>query len=666
MVVWFGLIFLGGQWMVRAAFKLRDNEEGVVGFAVGLAIQIWLANLLEQFLPPDAAFWAAPVLVLLIGLGMNAAQLRTPRELFRIRIVIWHWLAVGLLAYVFTIIGFGLAIFDDYQNLPMVSQLAAGENPPRFVLDPDVNFGYHHFLLLFAAQVMRLADMFPWTALDVSRGLVFGVSVVLTGIWVQRLIRSAIAGVLGGMFGMFSSGTRWLLLLLPPAWVERISGQVTLIGSSAQSVGTLANGLVNPWSIEGTGPILFPWAYLNGIAYPSVMIHNGTGHIGALMTMPILLTHNRWRGWRGWLVTTILLASTALVGEVGVVIGALSWGALTVIYLWQHRRERNLLRTPLRDWLPGSLWGWLLALGVSYVVIMFQGGLFTATLTGMLARLFGTQAGEAYFSLDFALIFPPATVSSHLGVLSIGNFSQLVALLAEMGPFLLVYPLIIVWGIKAYRNRRWYEVSLVLAAVISLLTIFVQYTGNAGISASARLFGGFAGLARTWCFVLFWMWAEKRSAAIKGVLSSLALVAVMGGFVLFGIELIAAQKPVRSTFITDLDARMMDRHWNQLEENVLIFDNVPYRAPTLFARPTDAGITWYENKPEWEALQENFSPQALRAYGFDYAYISDSFMDELTPAQQETLQDACVVVVDEVTAKRTPEYRRLLDIRGCE
>ena len=176
-----------GGWMLAASlFRLRRSETAMVGFGIGLVLQTWLANLLAHGMPILIAFWLSAALVLLAG-GVSALVFR--RNL-RFDFSLSQWLWLGILTLLFNAIGRGLGIFDDYQNLPTISLMAAGDVPPHFALNPALNFGYHYFLLLFAAQFMRIGNMFPWSALDLARGLILALPLILAGLWAYRLTRN--------------------------------------------------------------------------------------------------------------------------------------------------------------------------------------------------------------------------------------------------------------------------------------------------------------------------------------------------------------------------------------------------------------------------------------------------------------------------------------------
>jgi hypothetical protein len=650
--LWAAMWIIGGLWLARAAFHLRDEEETLVGFAIGLIADIWLANLLSQFLPLPLAFWLASAGVLIMGAFLLLP--RGWRAFYSFKIQPGQWIMVFLLTYVFTGISRGLAIYDDYAHLPTVSLMAAGDLPPHFALDPSISYGYHHFLMLFAAQLMRIGGLYPWNALDVGRGLSFGLAIVLTAVWTQRLTRSKMAGFVGGLMAAFGMGTRWLFLLLPESVLSWVSEHIHLIGSAAQTAPDLASALTISWGIEGGGPIDFPFAFANGIISPGVMAHGPNGSIGAAVAIPILLTFNRWRDWRGMAVTILLSASTTLMSEVGIILSLAGWGLLTLVEIVRRRGLR----------LPRTLWQWWIILIAGTLIGLLQGGALTDLAAGLFGQVVTGEAAASYQTVGFLFVWPPEIVSSHLGVMSLTNPAQILAALLEIGPVILVLPLLFIWGIKAIRFGRWYEASIAAAAAISFAMVFVEFSGSTGVRNTARLYG-FIGACILFAVPMVWIWARKRSETLKVALSGLGLVTMMGGVVLFGVELPAMQKPVYSYFLTDLDVLIQRDYWNKLEKDALVFDTITARAPTIFGRATDSNITWYQSKPEWNKLNEAPRPADLRAYGFSYAYFDNKYWDSLPIDVQKSLQDPCVKVVEEVEDWKH-DNRKLLDIRSCQ
>ena len=282
---------VGGVLVASATFRLRRREVVIVGVALGLVLQLWLANIVAQVAGVPLAFWLASLVMLVMGVLAQATQghWRVSYSGF------WTLAALAGLALLFSAIGRGLGIFDDYQNLPTVSLMASGDVPPHFALDPALRFGYHYLLLLFAAELMRLGSLAPWSALDLARGIVLALPLVLAAHWAFRITRRWIAAGLSSLLLAFAGGARWLLLLLPPSWLARISDQITLIGSASTSATSLSQAMISPWKIDGAAPMAFPFAFYSGINPPYIMLYTGIAGSGLLILLLLLLTATRWR-----------------------------------------------------------------------------------------------------------------------------------------------------------------------------------------------------------------------------------------------------------------------------------------------------------------------------------------------------------------------------------
>ena len=439
LVVWAALWAAGGWLLAGTLFHLRDRETSFVGLGLGLVLEVWLANLVGHFLPVPSAFWIAAAGVLLAGL-LAALRLRW-RPKIRVRLAPWVWL--GLLTLLFYAIGRGLGVFDDYQNLPTVSLMATGDIPPYFALNPSVSFGYHYFLLLFCAELMRLGNLFPWSALDLGRALVLALPLFLAGLWGFRITGSRLAGFLTSVMLALAGGARWLLLLLPPAWLERVSANVTLIGSAASTAPTLGQAMLSNWKIDGGGPIPFPFAFYTGINQPYIMAYTGIAGSGILIMLLILLTATRWRHWSAGVVTLVLVASLAIANEISFLLVGLGFVLIAIVWVIQHRGTR----------LPRGLRAWLVIFGGGLFVAGLQGGLLSDTIG---ARFQAGALNRAYFDATPTIVWPPAIVSAHLGSLSLFRLPQLLAALLEIGPVILATPLLVVWARKCLRLRKWY------------------------------------------------------------------------------------------------------------------------------------------------------------------------------------------------------------------
>jgi hypothetical protein len=239
--VWAGFWLIGGYWIARYAFRLPARDQVISGVALGLIIETWLANLLSLILTIDAAFWTATILTLVLGIVFAFGD--PLQNWVRVSIPWGQVISFLLLTYIFTMVSRGLAIYDDYAHLPTLSMMAAGDLPPHFALDPQVTYGYHYFLMLFAAQWMRIGGLYPWNALDLVRGISFGLTIVLTYSWVERLTFSKLGGLVGSMMAAFGMGTRWILLLFPPGIIEWLGRGMELIGSGRLTGATLSEAL---------------------------------------------------------------------------------------------------------------------------------------------------------------------------------------------------------------------------------------------------------------------------------------------------------------------------------------------------------------------------------------------------------------------------------------
>lgn len=658
LLIWVILFSLGGIWIIQSSFNLRKNEQTIAGVGLGIVLQIWLSNILAQVIPFTTAIMASAALIAITGLAFSIKRISDkPLKLFEIPIQPLQWLALAGLAYLFIRLGRGLAILDDYQNLPITSLLATGDVPPRFALDPNKVFGYHYFSMLFAAELMRFGDMYVWTALDIARGLGFAISLILGALFVQRVTTSKTAGVLSVLNGLFSGGTRWLFLLLPTSILARISQHINLIGTGAQSAADLSTALLSPWAAEGLGMQEIPFAFVNGFnATSALTFQAGAGGVPGIIGGILMLTHNRWLSWKSGAVISVLIGALALGNEVGFVTLLAGFALVAGIYLLirRHRPPQTLLR-----WFPTLLVGGIIA--------VLQGGVLTGIAVNIFARFFPSLGSEqAYHTFNFALVWPPTLLSSHLGELNLLNPYQLLAALIEIGPIIVVFPLVVAWSIKAFRYGRWYEAASIFIALASLVFVFVQYSGTAGPTALTRVQNTIVGLCKGFAVPALWLWGRHRSDLIKVGIGVLFLVTFFGGIVLLGLQLVSAPKPVYSNFLNDLDARMTSKYWNQLEPDALVLDPYPYRAPVVFGRPNISSNSWYEQKPEWEALINNPIPSDILASGHRYLYIDEKYWESLSDQGREYLSDACLVVVEKYEQEFPRDFRILYDLQGCK
>lgn len=656
-LIWIATWFLGGYLIVINLFKVRRQEATILGFAMGLIIQVWVANWIGHVVEPLLAFWSSAILLFVIGVLLTFIRKNHQAAKKNFYFPLSYWVPFVLIAIIFFMIGRGLAIFDDYQNLPMTSFIASGSIPPRFVLNSEVSFDYHYLMLLNAAQWMRVADLFPWTALDINRTIFLSLSIILASIFGYRITRNKLGGWLTAIFFAFAGGMRWLLVFIPAPWLEKISSHVIMIGSGQVTSDSMAVALTKNWAIEGIGPIDFPFAFGNGFYTIPVFKHDGTGMMGAVIAILILLLFDRWKDFYGKLTVSILLSAMALIDEIWFVFFIT---AFVIYFVLTHLKRKKI---PDREqWMEVVV---LVLLPLIFAIT--QGGVLTGIVRGLITTVLGkadTSAAQ-YFSIGFPLRWPPAIISAHLGILSLTNWAQLIVAFCEVGPILLIYPLFVVFGFKGFRaHQKIYEI-LAIAVTLSLMMVFVEYQGSAGVSASKRLVLFGTDLLILFTVPLLWYWLRNRHIQTKMFVVGLTGMTMMGGLIYFMISSVAIQKPVLSYFIKLMDASVENIYWDQLDENAMVFDFNPSRSATIFARPLESNQSWYEYLPEYQQVLRYPDPYLLNKAGYTHIYLSREDFTHLSSRSKGLFEKPCVDMIYN-NEDWQGDFRWLLDITACQ
>ncbi len=651
----------GGWLLVRTFFRTRPGEALGTGAAAGFVLFLMGVNLLTRPLTLAGACLASAAAILLAG-WIAARRSRLAWADLRTDLSDWpQLLALAGLAVLFAFAKRGISLFDDYLHMPLVSIMGAGDIPPHFYLNPSIGFGYHYGLQIFAAALEDLASFFPWSAWDLARGTATGFTLLLGWLWVRRFTHSGTKATLGSFLYVFGGGTRWLMLLLPGSLLVWASRGVQLAFTGRDAGPTLASALTHPFVIEGQGVMPFAFAYRNGNFEP---VFFNLANTGALMFLTVLLllllshTSLSLKRPAAAILFTLVFASLALSAEH---LFALWWGAAALVLL-----ARIVFRTSTRLRLPPlsreELLAWVAILGGSAALSLVQGGYITETFNALLARLSGHVASVNNL-YGFSLRWPPAILNSHLGELTPFNLRQLLVLLLELGPVLLLAPLATRWAWKAARMGRTWQASLGLAAWLSLIfTLFIEY----GVDRSSNRFTG----TTLWIWLVlaypalavsyralrpFW-----KSAAVAGYAAT-----VLGGLVIFAIQITSAPAPVPTYFIGPLDQVFTRAYWNALEPGAQVMDNIPERAVTVFGRAATTNSEIYISLPEWGPLVSSPDPYRIQAKGFSYVYVARNYWDQLSPQDRLKMESPCVKLVH-VETDAAGDFRRLLDVRGCQ
>ncbi len=647
---------LGGWLLVTHYFRLRHVERIVCGLAVGFLLFISLSNLFAHFLPLPTAFWLASIIVLVAGLWSAwRSKIRTWLSMKDFRAM---FLIVGLLgiSILFTLILRGEALFDEYLHLPLISIMAAGDIPPHFYLNPAFNFAYHYGIQVFSASLVRLAGFFPWSAWDISRAVAIAFTLVLGWLWVRRLTRSRLAAWLGCILFTFGGGARWLLLLLPSAWQNWISKSVDLVGTGLDTAPTLVEALHRTWVTEGAGTIAFPFAFHNGIFVPVFFTLGSTGALPFMTVLLLLLLAPRGRfSIGGLIIWAILFSNLALSAEH---LFAVTWaGVACVAVLMVFMSKRFRINKDKR-----ILFQWGIILILSALISLIQGGFVTETARNLVNSIAGIAA-RSYNARGFSIRWPPGLLSAHLGKLSIVNPGQFVALLAELGPALIIIPLVFIKFRKKLLRHDLFTTGLTASVAFSLVfPFFFQYEVDRSLT---RMPATGLWTVLVLGFPILWF-VLKRKSFFKQIGAVLVYVSiVLAGIVIFRVQLNSLGTAQYTYYIDGLDARYAVDYWNKFPQGTQILDRVAERSVTLFGRITRASSGIYEPLPDWKALISDPEPHRVAAAGYDYIYMDNFWWRDLTAAQQDYFHQPCIDIKDQREQDNGVTFRFFVDVRGC-
>lgn len=647
-------IWFAGGWLLSThVFRLRARERLFSGTASGLLLFILFSNLSAQVIPIPWAFWVASFLI--FALGLLAAWHSSERPIFPLKdFAVWSQILTfcGLLI-LFSMINFGLAIFDDYTNLPLVSTIATGDVPPHFYLNPDQILDYHYGMHLFAASSVLVGGLYPWSALDIGKAFSIALTAIVSWLWFRRFMSKNLAWLWVGLLILFGGGARWILLLIPETTLQDIGANLQLMGSAVATGEDLLTLLRNPWNIEGDGPFPFPFAFVSGINRSLSFSLGGNGAL-PMMTLftLLLLARRRWEPLQG-VVFGLILASLALISEHSFL---LAWGGILLAALlswFSHRSSHRALQ-----------WGWTLVPGVILVPIM--GGVLSQTAARGLAQLSGAPSESAIGLPAIALRWPPAILSGHLGPLSLTDPGQLLIALAEMGPVLFLAPWVTLYALEYIRSGKLFMAGLSMMALLGfVLLMFVQFSERdrdlVRVTSSALTIWMVLGLPYVWLAI------RRGSKIVKYFISAGYAVAILGGLALLPSQLVAITQANPSYFVQYPDVLMSKKYWNMMEQDARILDPAfPYRPSTLFGRGTGPAYqTAYIQLPEFRALLSELDPIQIAQAGYAYIYIGRESWRDMSPEQRRAFQQPCVKLVSE-QRDELGDFRRLFNVQTCQ
>lgn len=649
---------VGGWLLVSHSGRFQKRERLMAGLASGMLLYILLGNALAHWFPVYAAFASASVLILAAGCWASRKSKFRWHDLFSLEIGM-QVLALLLIFGVFELIMRGLGLGDDYAHFPLVSTLAAGDIPPHYSLNPDIFLPYHYALDLFAASMVRIGGFFPWSAWDLSRAFVVSLTIVCGWLWVRRITRSQLGAILGTFLMAFGMGTRWILALLPSSWIAAIASNIHLVGSSLDTANTLAQALFRSWVIDGGPPVPIPYAFANGVLNPLTFDWAGASSLPLLAVILILMLSGRLRlNWSGLLILFSVFLSLALSAEHIFILLNLGVGFALLVMI--ARRQ-----IPLRK-IMSSFWGQVLAvIGVAALLSLVQGGVITE-----LARTYiqGTQGVGATSTGNFSVRWPPAFFDSHFGSLSLTDWKYLIVILAECGPILLLFPIVLSRLNGDVKHNRIMQFGLGIASFFGvLIPLFVSYQAARDITrltAMGLTFWLLLSIQPLWRFV-------QRALLWQKVVATLVYgITIVGGIALLAYQSTAIFAPQVATFISSMDSRMSQAYWDRLEPRLMVFDSSGIRAQTLFGRLSIDTIDGFP-RSGLEPFLAAPDPYGLRKLGFGYIYLDKRYWNRLSLNYQQALNSPCARVVDRMEKTNTAtgelsDFRVLIDITNCK
>lgn len=662
-LITFAVFFFGGWLIASHAFVTKEKERILLGFGIGLILYLSLLNILSRFLPTNVSFFIPALLVLATGL-VYARNDR--KQLIDIKdFSAWPLLVILAVLFIYSLLlERGLVIFDDQYHLSSASLMGAGRIPPIYFLNANFNYSYHYGFDLIGATLMRLGGLFPWSAVDIAKAMIWSYSLVLIGFILNEWLDDAWKSILGTAVFSFLSGTRYLLMLLPQGILQSMDSSIELMGASKSLDTTFSKSLFLPWNIIPGPQTPYRFSFINGIYSSYHMFHTGEYTLTFTIIILIWLLSSRIKSWNSLPILVFIWAHLSLTSEAAYSLLALS---IFIFFVYQkafkkpaHQQSFNIL---------------LIALIISIPIAIFQGGALTEILRDGLQSIFNKQtivpsSGTAVGSF-LSFNWPPSIISGNFTNLSIFNPAQLVVGLLEIGPILFFIPGILKWGFKKFTTEQW---MTGIIALFILLGILIPIFISVGMLRNSII--RFTTYAMVFAYLLFVLLLFQRNnyknKAIRYLAYSCTALMSVAGIGNFFTQLSAIPKPVLSDHITALDAQICSQVWGKLSQADIVFDpnGLPGRAVELtgIATVVKPGhfykIDLSQNLPAWDELHANPTLEGFLKNGFRYIYMDDSWWSSLSETQKNLLYNPCIQVIAE--AIKDNQFRRLLDLEECK
>jgi hypothetical protein len=479
----------------------------------------------------------------------------------------------------------------------------------------------------------------------------------LAWLWIRRVTGSQFPAYLGAGLLIFGGATRYLLLLIPALTLNHMGANLHMDISGLTAGGSLVTDLLNQWPMDGGGPLPFPYAFASGILEP---LNMQLGATGAMWEMTILLFLLLWKPGKfsiaRSLVLGLLLASLALSAEH--VYAAIFAGMLIAMII-----KAILGAVKHRPLKIASLFPWITPMAISAVLALFQGGYITGGFMSLLSHLTGKTYPMVTTDFQgFSLRWPPAMPSGHFGPLSLFDPGQVVIMLAETGPALILLVLAAIIWLRGMPKAHHLPQALVAGSILSLLfPIFFRYGLDFDIT---RLVGAALWLSFALAFPFIWLWLQKAPQGYR-LLAGLGYgVAIFAGLVMLSVELVAIPAPQTTYYLKSFESDFAHDYWNKLEPGAQVLDYYPERAVLLFGRASFAAEDVYQRAPEWQDLVTVPDPSIVAAEGYSYIYMDEIWWQKLPASIQAAYNRPCVHMVAQMNISGS-QTRSLYSVADC-
>lgn len=650
------LIWTVGGWLLaRHLFRLPARQRLLIGFGLGLVAYLWFLNLLGGRIEIGFSYFLPAVLVLLAG-GLSAWKSGKPLlEWVDLKLSPFLLLFGGLLLYSL-FLERGLGIYDDYHHLPAISAMGAGNLPPRYILNAAYDYSYHYGFELLGGSLMRLGNLFPWSAFDVGKAMLWVYSLILVAILLKQFLQETGKVILAVGLFLFMGGTRYLLMLLPQPLLQSFENAISFSGVSQDLKLPFSQILFAPWTVGGGPPQPFIYGFTNSLNASYILNHMGEFPLALIIFLLLWYLADKFTSVKAVPLFAILFAHLALTYEstYGLLLVSLAFtGALFII------RKKPI---------PKAFWLFTLAAAISLPFAIFQGGSLFSIFQGVFEKALGSRPAviihpdaESVFSLRW----PPAIPTSHFGALSITSLPQLLVGLFEIGPILFFSPSITRWVWKKFQQGEWVLGVVILSAWVGfIISLLVSYNLS---ERDITRFAKHAILLWNLFFLILLLQKDQvwgRWCRVLAVLcTSLMLVS---GLVNTWVQNSALNRPVLSDGIDGLDAQMTNQVWGTLDQQDLVFDpgSNDWRATAVTGLLTASSMN-RQTTPLWQQLSSEPSLQEFLQNGFRYLYVDQSWWRALSDSQRSSLSDPCIKVIASASMDGDFQFRKLLDMGAC-